>query len=107
MGQHAKGPWDVNDARGFRTHASQSALSVTDADGLMVATVAAGRTETADARLIAAAPGLLAACEAMRDCLMRFPSRAWIALPEGEPQKINGALDHAVEAIRAATGEGE
>jgi hypothetical protein len=64
-----------------------------------------GKTADANARLIAAAPELLAACEIMRDRLMRFPSRAWAALTSEESIAFNRALDTAVDVIQRATGD--
>lgn len=99
MAQHSKGPWVATGWEG---------IVVNDADGNTL-TLAPGGGDLArmqaNARLIAAAPALLAALETMRDRVMRFPSRAWAELTSNETVAFNVALDRAVDAIRAATGE--
>ena len=62
--QHAPGPWQVNDN-------TLGEFSILNSRGDMrVATVAFGQVaDTANARLIAAAPDLLAACEAAEGSL--------------------------------------
>lgn len=95
-GQHTEGPW--------RTERNEDAdeISITNFGGEIAVLhgVSLGDADEANARLIAAAPDLLAALELAEATIRRLAQRS-----EAAARSVLGTLDVTGDAIRKARGE--
>ena len=102
MTQHTKGPWKIDLENEFDCGYCRTSFGIVGADGSLVVAFDPSQSEyrealdpeSADARLIAAAPELLEAIEMLLD---------WGSDPNTAHGKT--ALEHAEAAIAKATGE--
>ncbi len=106
MASFTPGPWEVESWRsGFAANVAIVGSDRSSGGTCTVCWIGANRTSgenEANARLIAAAPDLLAACEALVSWIATKPSDLiW----EQEKESEQPAFDQAVGAIRKARGQ--
>lgn len=101
--EHTPGPWHIESGMngGFEIGAPQRGIS----GGLLVIAARSGHSSMVNemrgnARLIAAAPELLAALERLADCVQRQ------RLPDTTPPAPASPLGEAIRVIKRARGDG-
>jgi hypothetical protein len=106
MAQHTTGPWDVATGHGW----NYAMVGPADADHYVAAVYGLTKDESndrevqeANARLIAAAPDLLAALTELQDALASMTKMAYSG-PQGTTRQFGEARKAAAAAIAKATG---
>lgn len=94
-GAHTKGPWTVGPMHGTVRPAGHERIGIAN-DGCVICTVHGHSERPANARLIAAAPKLLAMCQELAECADYWSE---YDVPLGIADRLNAAIAEATGGI--------